>query len=233
MEPYPGLLSMLESQHRINRYQTMEIASLRTQTTALTNQMTAAAAGLTAADFDRREAIAHYDLLHADFAIKVTELQHLRKALEQRNAAIRLQQEQIAALEKKVHDLQQEAQPGAALPSPEADTVSTPPSVMTPPPSRGRLSQLAASSVPNLPAVRTPAPFVAALTSPPATRQIGKGATPQGQLRPAHHLAAREVQHHARAAPPVCATRDGARSAGRGGRQQAHDAALASAEASE
>ncbi|GAB7345366.1 hypothetical protein MBLNU457_3714t1 [Dothideomycetes sp. NU457] len=152
MEPYPGLLSMLENQHRINRYQTMEIASLRTQTTALTEQMTAAAAGLTAAESDRREAIARYDLLHADFAIKVTQLQHLRKALEQRNAAIRLQQEQIAALEKKVLELQQEAQPGAALPSPEADATPTPPSVMTPPPSRGRLSQLAASSVPNLPA---------------------------------------------------------------------------------
>jgi len=164
---------MLESQHRINRYQTMEIASLRTQTTALTNQMTAAAAGLTAADFDRREAIARYDLLHADFAIKITQLQHLRSALEQRNAAILLQQNQIAALEKKVLDLQQEAQPGAPPPAPEADTMAALPSPMTPPPSRGRLSQFAATSVPNLPAVRTSAPSVAALTIPPATRQTG------------------------------------------------------------
>ena len=224
MEPHPGLLSQVEAQHRINRYQSLEISSQRHQITALTEQATAAAAGLTTADLDRREAIARYDLLHADYAIKITQVQHLRAALQQRDAAIRRQQDEIAALEKRVRDLQQDL----TIPAQEAETMAAPPSVITPPPSRGRLSQMAAASVPSLPAVGLSALFIARQLTPLATRQIRQGAAPQGELRQPHDLAAREVRQYTRDQ-----ARRGPRTADRRGRVQAHDAAGTSVEESE
>ena len=205
MEPHPGLLSQVEAQHRINRYQSLEISSQRHQITALTEQATAAAAGLTTADLDRREAIARYDLLHADYAIKITQVQHLRAALQQRDAAIRRQQDEIAALEKRVRDLQQDL----TIPAQEAET-------------------MAAASVPSLPAVGLSALFIARQLTPLATRQIRQGAAPQGELRQPHDLAAREVRQHTRDQ-----ARRGPRTADRRGRVQAHDAAGTSVEESE